>query len=138
MKPIYLVVGVPGSGKTWVCEQLGSKFNYLPHDEFIDEGIPAYVNSAARLAEFSETPVLIETPFSVTQIREPLLKRKHTVIPVFIIEEKSVISDRYSKRDNKPIPQGHLTRIDTYITRANELKAFKGTSKEVLEFLSKI
>ncbi len=31
---IYLVCGVPGSGKTWVCKQLTDKFQYVAHDDY--------------------------------------------------------------------------------------------------------
>jgi hypothetical protein len=33
-KPIlYIVTGIPGSGKSWVCNQLKDKFNYVSYDE---------------------------------------------------------------------------------------------------------
>lgn len=124
--PIYLIVGVPGSGKTWVCKQLTAKFDYLPHDDFPNP--KAYIAAIKRLSSFATKPILIETPFSVSQYMESL-----NVIPVFIIETPEITKNRYETRDNKPIPQGHLSRINTYIERANELKAFKGTSQEVLD-----
>lgn len=132
---IYLVVGTPGSGKTWVCEQLTDKFAYLAHDEFIDAGTDAYVKAAARLADYANTPVLIETPFSVSKIFEPLTKMGYQVTPVFIIESPAVTTKRYEDREKKPIPSGHLSRINTYITRAKEHKAFMGTSQAVLDYL---
>jgi uridine kinase len=134
-KPIYLVVGVPGSGKTWVCEQLKEKFDYLKHDDYISAGQKAYVHAAGRLADFSEKPVLIETPFSVSQIYEPLMRQGYRVIPVFIIETDEVVSKRYKDREGKDIIPGHLSRVRTYIDRAREMKCFSGTSSEVLSHL---
>lgn len=42
---------------------------------------------------------------------------------------------RYEAREGKPIPKGHLTRIQTYLDRADELGAFMGTSEQVLTHL---
>lgn len=141
-EPIYLVVGTPGSGKTWVCQQLGDKFDYLPHDDYGDAKL--YVNAILRLAEYNGKknpneerilPILIETPFSVTQIKEPLEAKGYQVIPVFIIETAEVTSKRYQDRELKPIPKGHLTRIETYKQRAKELNAYSGVASQVLEHL---
>ena len=137
-RAIYLIVGTPGSGKTWVCNQLEDQYNYLPHDDFAGQKDGAYVMAAARLADFSDKPVLIETPFSVSKIREPLLKRGFDVVPVFIIESEAVTSQRYEKREGKQIIPGHLSRIKTYIERAAELNAFSGTSEEVLKHMKEI
>lgn len=137
-QPIYLVVGTPGSGKTWVCKQLETKFAYLSHDDFINQSSVDYTNAAARLADYSNVPILIETPFSVSKIVEPLMKRGFVVIPVFIIETEEVTSKRYEDREGRPIIQGHLSRIATYINRAREMGAFKGTSQEVLDYLKKV
>ena len=125
---IYLIVGAPGSGKTWVCSQLKDQFDYLPHDDFPNP--KAYIAAIKRLASFSTKNILIETPFSVSQFMETL-----PVIPMFVIETPAITKSRYETREKKPIPQGHLTRINTYIDRAQELQAFSGTSEQVLERL---
>jgi hypothetical protein len=126
--PIYLLAGTPGSGKTWVCKQLEDKFDYLAHDDFPNP--KTYISAIKRLASFATKPILIETPFSVSTFTDSL-----PVTPVFIIESEEVTKSRYEARDNKPIPQGHLSRIKTYIDRAKELNAFSGTSEQVLEYL---
>lgn len=132
---IYLVVGVPGSGKSWVCEQLASAFDHLPHDEY--ENLTHYISDIKRLTQFAKKPVLIETPFSVSQILGPLQADGYDVTPVFIIETEDVTTKRYEDREGKAIPKGHLTRIKTYAARAAELGSFRGTSEEVLDFLKK-
>jgi predicted kinase len=131
MKPVYLLVGCPGSGKSWVSSQLKSKFKVVEHDHHRT----GYVEAVAKAAK--ESPVLANTPFGVSKLMEDLSSKGIPVIPVFILEAERTISERYSKREGRPIPQGHLTRQHTYRERAQELKAFSGTSEQVLEHLKK-
>lgn len=132
---IYLIVGAPGSGKTWVAKQLGDKFNYVPHDDYTDGD---YVKALINAGRVSRLPVLAETPFSVTQIIDPVRKAGIDIKPVFILESPHTTQSRYEKREGKPIPQGHLTRIETYRKRAKELRAPSGTSKDILDYLRSI
>lgn len=133
---IYLVVGVPGSGKTWVCNQLEGAFHLIRHDQFIFVNQPgAYLKEVLKQAPIAIRPLLIEAPFSVSEIKDPLERAGHKVIPIFIIEDDKTLGDRYLKRENRIIPQGHLTRTKTYLNRAKELGAFFGTSNEVLNYL---
>lgn len=139
-KQIYMVVGVPCSGKSWVCEQLRDRFHYVRHDDYIDRD---YVNEIVRVANSTRMlpaakPLLIETPFSMSQILEPLEKAGFNVTPVFILETREVLRDRYRAREGTPIPQGHLTRQDTYRVRASHMQAFRGTSSEVLRYLQSL
>lgn len=134
---IYLIIGVPGVGKSWVIEHedLKGKFEYVPHDDFQDGG---YLDAIVKVASKAEKPILIEAPFSISQIMSPLQSRGKKVVPVFILESDAVLSDRYKKRDGKAIITGHLTRQKTYAIRAKEHRAFSGTSEEVLAHLKSI
>jgi len=133
---IYLVIGTPGSGKSWVCGQLRHKFEYIPHDSH--PKLIEYLALAKSFASNGDKPILIETPFSVSMILGPLDKAGYEVIPVFILEDEETTSNRYEVREGKEIPQGHLTRIQTYRERAHELQAFSGTSEEVLKYLQNV
>lgn len=134
---IYLVVGVPGSGKSWICEQLKDRFTYCHHDGYIGHIAhpEAYVDGILEAAKETEKPILAEAPFSVSAIKNPLEWHGHRVVPLYIIEDPSVVAARYQKREGKPIPKGHLTRMNTYAQRAKATKAFHGTSREVFERL---
>lgn len=141
-QPIYLMIGVPGSGKSWVADQIKDKFDYVHHDGFIGHinqpGV--YVKEILKVWKEATRPLLTEAPFSVSQIKDPLEKAGARVIPVIIVEDKKVLAERYEKdpkRDGKAIPKGHLTRMDTYLSRAKEYNAFVGNSSEVLEYLKK-
>jgi hypothetical protein len=135
MQKIYLVVGCPGSGKSWVCEQLAGQFNHVPHDDHMEDGGRGYVPALVQAARHGSLPVLAETPFSVSQIVEPLQEYGLVVVPVFIVENEDVLRERYREREGKEIPKGHLTRQITYARRADELGAFCGDSEAVLEHL---
>lgn len=135
---VYLVIGCPASGKTWVCEQLKKEFAYVPHDVFIGKPADSYVEFVKDFAKKSSRPMLMEAPFSISQLKEPLERAGMTVICVFIQEDHNVIAARYSKRDKKQIPKGHLVRQDTYAARARQWGSFSGTTNEVLEHLKKV
>lgn len=134
MKPVYLICGVPGSGKTWVCEQLMDKFAYVPHDMFLKthSGVVIYTASA------SPKPVITECPFGERLLREELEAVGCHVIPYFIIEKPEVIKARYEKRENRPLPKASHTRAASIIDRALEWKAPWGTSEQILTKLKEL
>lgn len=137
-KKVYLVVGCPGSGKSYVCEKVKDKFNFIHHDLFIGMAGGTYVKEILKKANDSDKPLLCEAPFSISQIKTPLEEAGLDVVPVFIQELPLTIKTRYWQRENKEIPNGHLTRQNTYAQRAKEWNAFQGTSDEVLEHLRKV
>lgn len=132
MLKIFLVIGVPSSGKSWVCEQLSDLFHYVPNDDYIGEDYGAALIKAAHVAAL---PVLAEAPFGISELKERLEAEEIEVVPVFIIEEDDILAERYEAREHREIPKGHLSRQRTYVTRAEEYGAFSGTSEEVLEHL---
>lgn len=132
-----MVVGCPGSGKSWVCEQLRDRFHYVPHDFYIDQGDSAYLLAIKHAVQHGDgRPLLIETPFSMSALEAPLnATGRVRIVPVFIQEPAGVIEERYMKREGKPIPLGHIARQRTYAARASERNAYAGTSAQVLEYL---
>lgn len=137
LQPVYLVVGCPGSGKSWVCDQLKDLFTYVHHDLHIGMAGEIYTFHLNRAANRSPRPILAEAPFSISAMKGPLESVGIRVIPVFIQEDPDVIKRRHRKREGRSIPVGHLTRQKTYALRAKQWKAFIGTSEEVLEHLKK-
>ncbi len=132
-QPIYMVVGCPGSGKSWVCAQLREQFEYVRHDNFLNTNI--YISAIQQAHAKATKPLLIETPFSMSQLLEPLQSHGSKVECVFIQEVPGVIEARYRARESKIIPAGHLARQRTYAERAKAMQAFVGTSAQVLEYL---
>lgn len=139
IRPIYILVGAPGSGKSWVAAQLGHKFHYVANDSFIGKGGDlAYMNAIAHGARTGAKPVLCDVPFSLSKLQEPLERLGFYCFPVFIIESPEVTKARYEKREGKPIPKGHITRIKTYLDRAIYKGLPHGTSAEMLQYLRRI
>lgn len=132
MNRVFMVIGCPGSGKSWVMNQLTDKFHLVLHDQFLGK---VYLSEIAKQSKIATRPLLIETPFSISQIKDPLEQCGFQITPVFIQEHPQVIMQRYLAREGRAIPPGHLTRQQTYRDRALMWGAFMGTSSEVLEHL---
>jgi len=134
MKKVILICGVSGSGKTWVAKQLDpEKFAYISHDQYRDD-LPTVIQA---VSETTTRPVVTECPFGERVLKEKLEKMRLEVIPVFIVEEPSLIAKRYMEREGKAIGKAPMTRATTIKDRVKEWDAFSGTSKEVLEYLEK-
>lgn len=135
-----MLTAVPGSGKTWVTNQVKDRFTFVHHDGFIGHirQPEVYVNAILEAAADSKRPLLIEAPFSMSQIMEPLEAEGYKVIPVFIIEDPEVLKARYFAREGRDIPKGHITRMGTYAQRAKAMGGFSGTSAQVLEHLKQV
>jgi adenylate kinase family enzyme len=131
---IYLICGVPGSGKTWVCEQLKDKFNYIPHDLHYTK----HADVILEEAKHSLKPIITEVPFGERLLKEDLEKRGANIKTVFILEHPQVVKQRYEAREKKRIPQSFLTRSSTIHKRAMEWSAPMGNSKEILDYLKNI
>lgn len=135
---VYLVCGIPGSGKSWVCDQLKDKFKYVAHDNNITKTQNGDYVKAIIKASDTNNKLLAEAPFSISEIKEPLEKVGLTVVPVFIIETLETHTKRYESRDSKPIPKGHLTRLETFKKRAKEWGCYSGIFQQVLDHLKKV
>lgn len=137
--PIYLLIGVPGSGKTWCTDRVAHRFHFLHHDGFFYLKHPgAYLKDILEQAPTIEKPMLIEAPFSISETLNPLLAAGYDVKQVYILEPREVVAMRYLRREGKHCPPGHLTRLDTYRKRAEAGATFSGTTEEVVKFLSEV
>lgn len=132
MKKLYLICGVPGSGKSWVLSQVADKFICLENDSFIGKD---YTREIAKKFQSTSKPVVADCPFGERFLRDKLESLGVSVEPIFIVEKPEVVKKRYEEREGKPIPQAHLTRAKSILTRANEWGAFFGTSEEVANYL---
>lgn len=134
-KDIYIVCGVPGAGKTWVCKQVSSLYTYVPRDAHLGDDDNDLVRALRKAAATSHKPVLTECPFGERPLKARLELCGYTVHPVFVVEHVSVVRARYAPR-GRMLPRGHATRAGTIERRADEWKAPKGTSAEIARYLA--
>lgn len=136
MKKVYLLVGVPGSGKSWAAKQLADKFHHVPHDDYDERIYPSILLTATA----SEKPVLGEIPFGLSKIQESLEEHGCDVVPVFILEDEEALYRIWEERklSKSSTIAGHLERQRTYKKRAKELGAFSGNSAQCLAHLEAV
>ena len=130
---VYLVCGVPGSGKTWVCNQLTESFTYVPHDDDL-KSPHRRAMLKARLYCAERIP-LTDCPFAERELRLSLEAFGFIVKPYFIIEHPDICAARYFTREGKQLAKSSLTRAVTILQRAREWNAPCGTSEEILALL---
>lgn len=135
MSNVYLLVGVPGSGKSWICSRLMGVARLVHHDQWAGMAGGAYAQEILRVAGEPGLPVLCEAPFSVEKIRVPLLAAGHAVVTAYVIEDEDTLCERYLNREGRLPPPESLVRQQTYLRRAVEEQAFYGSSAEVWAFL---
>lgn len=133
MRKVYLICGVSGSGKTWVCNQLKEKFHYIPHDEHYNNFTKVILNAALS----ADKDIITECPFGERIVRQDLEKYNIRVIPHFIVEPPELVAKRYQDRENKPIQKAAFTRASSILQRAQEWNAPYGKSEQILEMLQK-
>lgn len=139
MQDVWIVAGVPGSGKTWIAKQLAKDFTWLPQEDYIskekgESPIASQRDAIIEAAKTSDKPILSESPFMISILIKELRAKGLTVHPVFVIEPEWLIKRRYEAREKKPIPKQHLTRVATVKNRAREYGVFHGSSDQVLKF----
>jgi predicted kinase len=128
-----MLCGVPGSGKSWTANQL-PEYTYVSHDAHKT----GYADRVVEAAQSSAKPVLADCPFAERELRDRLQAKGITVEPKFIVEHPLVVKQRYEAREGRPVSSATLTRARTIESRADEWKAYKGTSEQVREHLKSL
>ncbi len=135
-RPIMVVCGAPGSGKTWVCKQLIDKFEYVPHDKYIKVPRSEFIDDL--LTASTRGPVVTECPFGETDLIAQVAAAGAMVDSVFIVEPVDTVAQRYRSREGKEPMKSILSRASNIEARAREWGKPFGTSEQVLEYLKNI
>lgn len=147
IQTVHMVCGVPGSGKSWVCEQLTEKFTYIKHDDYIkpihlkdDRLTPVEKDFIAAIfsAATKEKPVLIDCPFAERELRGKIELMGLKVSPWFIIEPTDVVKSRYLAREGRELSRASVTRSVTIMNRVKEWDAPHGPAANVLAALKRL
>ena len=135
---IYIVCGVPGSGKTWVLSHLekvskdtSSRVSFVHHDDFI--GRPDAFRSEILRWHLGGDHVVADCPLQVRGLLATI-----SAIPVFVIPDPVITAAQYEYRERRAIPKQHLGRIPHMRKLASDYGAFVGDSTNVLKHLKEV
>jgi hypothetical protein len=133
MAKVFLVCGVPGSGKSWVLKHFVNTMHYDHHFNTPRKEYAAKL--AAKAKENPSFSLIADCPLGISEIVEHIRALGVEVEPVFVVATPEVIAKQYFQREGRPIPKQHIGRLATIRQRIAEYKAFSGDSNEVLRYL---
>jgi hypothetical protein len=124
---LYMVAACSGAGKSWVCQQLTDKFDYVSYD-----GNRKKHHLDLLLAP-SDKPKLYDPPIKISTF----FKRysdKFDIHAVFILEDDEVVKARIEARGGEWTE--HIAKRNAAMhKRFAKYGNFAGTSQEVLDYL---
>lgn len=127
MKPVvYLICGVSGSGKSWVCEQLKHQAKYVSFDRTSKEEALSEMLKAT-------IPVLYDPTVHISTF----IKRhsdKLDIRPFFVLGDFLKVKQQIKKRGGT-ITKGLYKRWERMIVLSQKTNAMTGSSNEIVKFL---
>ena len=131
-KPIvYMVCGLSGSGKSWVCSQLTELTHYVSFDEVNKNEHVRLLIEAGKIGKTSLYDPTIGVSSFIKHNSD-----KFDLRPIFIVESKDIIKARLIARGGK-WREGMDSRLKSMDRRTIKYGVFHGTSQEVLNYLKK-
>lgn len=124
---LFLIAGCPASGKSWVCNQLKDRLNYISYD-----GTNKYYHTYELLKNNSK-PLLYDPTIKISTFTKRC-GHLFNIRLIVIVEDESVIEDRMLSRGGKV-----TDTIKKRIKRMSNLSKkceYSGTSLEVFNYLS--
>lgn len=131
-KTVHMIVGVPGSGKSWVAEQL-NQFDHKPHDSY---PVSDYHKELITHSKQASKDILAEAPFRASVLIDQLKAAGIPVKTYYISEPEQKIRQQYEARSKKQWPKQNLTNLKKYDQRPDW--DHKGNSNQILDILKKI
>jgi len=128
---IYIVSGISGAGKSWVCNQLKDKFNYISYDEN---------NKKDHLDLLKSSPIDKITLYDLNIKTSTFIRNNHKDFNIHMV----VILGDFLKVKEQLVSRGGSVTVGTYRRwnimqkRAEEYGDFSGSSSEVLKYLKKL
>ena len=125
-KSVIVIGGAPGSGKSWVCNQLKNKVKYVEHDKTNKDNIRSLIyNSSSNIIIYDPTVHI-----------SSFIKRNKDIFDIHLLiinEDAEIVKQRLISRG------GAFTEsVERRIKRMKVLTksaTFSGTSSEVLNYL---
>lgn len=123
---VYLICGVSGSGKSWICEQLKDKFSYISYDN----------NKKAShldLIREADKPVLYDLSVNVSTFINRN-KDEFDITPIFVMGDFLTVKSQLVSRGGK-VTKSLYRRWKIMKSRYNKYGTFIGSSNEVFKYL---
>lgn len=93
---LFILIGAPGVGKTWLCERLSNHFHVVSSDRFKNK-----LDDAVEEALKQDKPVLVDIPFRI----KAFIERWRAAVPdayvVALVEDEDVHRQRIESRGGK-------------------------------------
>ncbi len=126
---LFLIAGCPGSGKSWVCNQLSDTFNYVSYDN---------TNNNYHVYELlkNNSKLLLYDPTIKISTFTKRYSHLFTIRLIVIVEDESVINKRMVGRSGKVTDT--ITRRIKRMSSLSKNCEFSGTSSEVLDYLKEL
>ena len=128
---VYIVSGIAGSGKSWACEQLTDKFNYVSYDSN---------RKKTHLDLLRATPTDKIALYDLN-IKTSTFIRRHShefnIHFVTILGDFLQVKQQLKNRGGK-ITKGTYKRWKVMKKRAKQYGEFAGSSQEVLKYLKNL
>jgi hypothetical protein len=129
-RDVHLIVGVPGSGKSWVADKLQKRFEHVPHDEHPARDYAKVLAERARAEGTRE--ILAEAPFRAAHLQE-MLAAHHVKVHTYYLDVPSATArEQYESRTGKTFPEQHARNLERYASRDWD---HRGSAEELLETL---
>lgn len=128
---VYLVAGLNGVGKSWVCRQLDKdKCSYIEYDAYPkDKHLNAILGATSLMR-----PIIYDNPFDArTFIKNNI--NKLDIKLVVVDESDDIVIDRLLLRGSSHATIAKVIRRRGKIERLKNKANFVGTSQEVLDYL---
>lgn len=93
---LIILIGPPGIGKTWLCEQLKDQCFIAAHDKFrssLDEEIEKALEG--------DIPIVVDIPFKIKAFIERWKAKVPNTIVFALVEPEEIHRERIAKRNGK-------------------------------------
>lgn len=127
---LFILIGAPGIGKTWLCNRLSNDFTIISSDRNRDN-----IDEAIRSALQQDKPVLVDIPFRIKAFIERWRLTLPACVVVSLVEDEATHRARLASRGGE-YTDSILKRVRRVDSIARRYGNISGTSDELLDRLS--
>jgi dephospho-CoA kinase len=126
---LFILIGAPGIGKTWLCDRLSNDFTIISSDRYRDK-----IDEAIHSALQQDKPVLVDIPFRIKAFIERWRSAKPSCVVVSLVEDEATHRSRLAMRGGE-YTDSILKRVRRVNSIARKYGNISGTSDFLIESL---